>query len=259
MPSYSVVMPAFNARNCIERALQSLAMQQLPVDEIVVVDDGSSDRTVETVQSWKDRLPLLLLQNGSNWGIGASLRRGVDAASGDWVLRLDADDRWLPGHVQALDTAAKQSGVCLVTSPAYLVDEAGERIGVTRPVRNEEVRMRLMWDNPLVHSATGFRRDSYRMVGGYREGVRWEDYDLWIRLLATGSLGVSDEPGIEYTVSGTSLSRTRRSVALEARWSCQRQAMATFWRLHPLAASRSFMLGATRAIYQSTFERMLCG
>jgi glycosyltransferase involved in cell wall biosynthesis len=251
MPRFTVVIPAYNAQSSIERALQSLAMQLLSVDEIIVVDDGSSDRTVEIVQSWQNRLPLLLLRNSANCGIGASLRRGVEAASGDWVLRLDADDRWLPGHVQALVAAINQPGVCLVTSPAFLVNDAGERFRVTEQVQDEDVRKRLMWDNPLIHSATGFERDAYRAVGGYRQGIRWEDYDLWIRLLAVGRLGAAEFPGIEYTVSNTSLSRTRRSVSLNARWQCQRQAIAKFWRLHPFAAAQSLVLGAIRVSFLS--------
>lgn len=259
MPGYSVVMPAYNAQAFIGRALQSLSLQRMPVDEIIVVDDGSLDRTVEIVRSWHQHLPLRLLRNGTNRGIAATLRRGVEAASGDWVLRLDADDRWLPDHVRALDVAAGRPGVCLVTSPAYLVNDAGERLGQTRRVTDASVRKRLMWDNPLIHSATGFSLEAYRKAGGYREGVRWEDYDLWIRLLAHGRLGVSEAPGIEYTVSGSSLSRTRRSVALAARWRCQRQAIAAFGRRHPLAAARSFMLGAGRASYSSLSEKFVCG
>jgi glycosyltransferase involved in cell wall biosynthesis len=259
MTRYSVVMPAYNAQASIGRALQSLFTQHLHVDEIIIVDDGSTDRTVDAAGAWQDRLPLVLLQNGLNRGIGASLRRGVDAAKGDWVLRLDADDRWLPSHVQALDATTREPGVCLVSSPAIMVDDAGQRIRVSKPVRDKDVRMRLMWDNPLIHSASGFERESYLAVGGYREDIRWEDYDLWIRLLAVGKLGFADSPGIEYTVSNTSLSRARRSVALHARWQCQLQAMVKFWRRHPLAAARSFVIGAARASYASKIERILCG
>lgn len=253
MSHFSVVIPAFNAQSCVDRALQSLAEQHQPVDEVIVVDDGSADGTVDTVLAWEGRLPIVLLRNDTNRGIGVSLRRGVDAARSDWVLRLDADDRWLPGHVQALSDAARQPGVSLVTAPAVLVDEAGRRLGMSQVVHDADVRALLMWDNPLVQSASGFSREAYRAVGGYRVGVRWEDYDLWIRLLSVGRLGSSSSPSVEYTVSSTSLSRVKRSVAIAARWYCQRQAVERFWRRHPLAASRALTLGAGRVLFSPLF------
>lgn len=253
MPYFSVVMPAFNAQSHIDRALRSLAEQHQPVDEVIVVDDGSTDRTADTVLAWEGRLPIVLLRNGVNLGIGASLRRGVEAARCDWVLRLDADDRWLPEHVQTLSEATGQPGVNLVTAPAKLVDEAGRNLSTSQIVNDAEVRALLMWDNPLVHSASGFSREAYRAVGGYREGVRWEDYDLWIRLLSLGRLGSSAAPTIEYTVSSHSLSRAKRSVSIAARWYCQRQAVARFWSRHPLAASRALTLGAGRVLFSPFF------
>lgn len=249
----SVVMPAFNAETCISQALKSIRAQSYAVDEVIVVDDGSADNTAAVVESWFDRLPLVLLRNDRNMGIGASLRRGVEESRGEWILRLDADDRWLPGHVEAQSESMRQPYVNLVTAPAILVDGIGRRLGKSRVVHDAEVRALLMWDNPLVHSATGFSREAYRAVGGYRQGVRWEDYDLWIRLLSLGRLGSSTIPSIEYTVSNNSLSRAKRSISIAARWYCQRQAVAKFWRRHPMAAGRALTLGATRTLLSPLF------
>jgi glycosyltransferase involved in cell wall biosynthesis len=247
-PTFSVVMPAYEARACIDRALASIAAQTQPVHEVVVVDDGSRDGTSAAVEAWRDRLPVLLLKNDANRGIGPTLRRGVEAASGEWILRLDADDRWLPGHVAAMTALARLPDVELLTSAAVLVDESGNARGRFEAADDRRVRARLMWDNPLIHSATGFRREACVAAGGYRDGVRWEDYDLWIRLLARGRLGAHATPTVEYTVSAGSLSRTRRSVAIAGRWQCQRQAIARFWRRHPLAALRAGTLGAARVL-----------
>lgn len=251
MPRFSVLMPAYNAQHCVGRALESIAAQTCAVHEVVVVDDGSRDDTAAVTAAWSDRLPLVLLRNDGNRGIGATLRRGAAAATGDWILRLDADDRWLPTHVAAMAPLANIPDMLLLTSAALLVDEAGAPLGVFHAVADTAVRGRLMWDNPLVHSASGFRRSAYLAEGGYREGVRWEDYDLWIRLLAHGRLGTHTEPTVEYTVSPTSLSRTRRAVSIAGRWQCQRQAVARFWRRHPLAALSACTLGAARTMVSS--------
>jgi len=218
------------------------------VDEVVVVDDGSQDDTAEIIESFGDRLPIVLLRNERNCGIGHTLRRGVEAATGDWILRLDADDRWLHSHVAALANLVRAPGVRLVTSAAMLVDESGDSLGRFDAAVDETVRGRLMWDNPMIHSASGFLRTGYFQAGGYRENVRWEDYDLWIRLLAEGSLASSSVPSVEYTVSANSLSRTRRAVSIAGRWQCQRQAVAQFWRKHPWSALRTCTLGAARTL-----------
>lgn len=247
MVHISVVMPAFNAGRFISCALQSIEAQSFRVDEVIVIDDGSADDTAATVESWSDRLPVVLLRNDRNRGISASLRRGVEASRGDWILRLDADDRWLPQHAQALVEAASQSpSAVLVTASASLVDESGHPLGLALAPNDATVRARLMWDNPLIHSASGFLRSAYLNVGGYREDVRWEDYDLWIRLLEVGTLGTSGLPSVEYTVAGHSLSRVKRSVSIAARWHCQKAAVRKFWQRHPVSAVRSTTLGALR-------------
>lgn len=243
----SVVIPAYNAGHYISRALESIYEQSQQVAEVIVVDDGSEDDTASKVEAWAAYLPILLIRNNRNEGIGASLRRGVEASQGDWVLRLDADDRWFVHHAASLAGAIRQSpAAVLATSSAIVVNERGDFVRSVAAVSDRDVRACLMWDNPLVHSATGFLRKAYQRVGGYREGVRWEDYDLWIRLLEIGKLTASTTPSVEYTVAMQSLSRVGRSAALSARWQCQRAAVRKFWMEHPFAAANAIALGTLR-------------
>jgi glycosyltransferase involved in cell wall biosynthesis len=243
----SVVMPAFNAGCCIDKALSSINEQSRPVEEIIVVDDGSIDDTSDIVTTWKGRLPIVLLRNNRNLGIASSLRRGVEACKGNLVLRLDTDDIWLPLHVKQLTDLAENSptGV-LFSTKALIVDQLGHFLGMSRTTGESSIRGDLMWDNPLVHSSSGFCVKAYESVGGYRVERRWEDYDLWIRLLSIGSFGFSNEPTVKYTVSMNSLSRQKRNVSIRARWECQRRAIAFFWKRHPFQAVRCFVLGTAR-------------
>jgi glycosyltransferase involved in cell wall biosynthesis len=251
METASVVIPAFNAEATIGKALQSVFDQIVPVTEVVVVDDGSSDRTSDVVREWRDRLPLTLIRNDRNLGLGPTQRRGVAAASCEWVLRLDADDRWLPGHTRALAEVGRSSNVLLVTAPAFFVAADGARLGVTKPICDARIRRKLMWDNVLVHSATGYRKAAYLDVGGYGPYKRWEDYDLWVRLLSVGRLGCSDIPSVEYVVSGASLSRIKRSSSIMHRWDCQQDAIFRYWRRHPVTAACCLTLGGARAVVAS--------
>lgn len=88
----SAVIPAYNAAACIARAIKSVLAQTLPVYEIIVVDDGSSDKTSEVVEQFGDKVILIRQENA---GVSVARNTGIEAATGDWIAFLDADDEWL--------------------------------------------------------------------------------------------------------------------------------------------------------------------
>jgi glycosyltransferase involved in cell wall biosynthesis len=245
--STAVVMPAFNAAAWIDRALTSIARQSAAVDRVVVVDDGSTDATRELASKWHTELPIRVISSDRNLGIGDSLRIGVGAVDTDWIFRLDADDVWHPEHVhRVLGCIERTPDAVLAASSARMVTESGESIGQLIAPPDSRVRAALMWDNPLVHSAVAYCKAAYEAVGGYAPDQKWEDYDLWIRLLDMGKLASVDTPTIDYTVASHSLSRSKRSIALQARWACQRKAIRAFGTRHPAAALRCAVLGSLR-------------
>jgi hypothetical protein len=107
-----------------------------------------------------------------------------------------------------------------------------------------------MWDNPIVHSATAFRKSTFVKVGGYRQTSKWEDYDLWIRLLLVGRYAVIREETVLYTVGSESLSRVTKSLALGQRFVCQCAAIKAFGMSHPFAAIGYFIVSLGRVVMQ---------
>jgi glycosyltransferase involved in cell wall biosynthesis len=93
----SVIIPAYNAAACIERAICSVLAQSRPADEIIVVDDGSTDNTAEVVRRFADAVQLI---GQANAGVSAARNAGIRAAVGDWIAFLDADDEWLPEYLK---------------------------------------------------------------------------------------------------------------------------------------------------------------
>ena len=93
----SAVIPAYNAEKHIARAIGSVFAQTRPADEIIVVDDGSTDATAEVVRSYGDKVVFIQQENA-----GASVARntGIEVANGDWITFLDCDDEWLPEKLQ---------------------------------------------------------------------------------------------------------------------------------------------------------------
>ena len=99
-PTITAVIPAYNSAAHIERAIDSALAQTRPADEIIVVDDGSTDATAAIVRSYGDKVHLV---QQANAGAAAARNTGITAAAGDWIAFLDADDEWLP-HRLAVQT-----------------------------------------------------------------------------------------------------------------------------------------------------------
>jgi glycosyltransferase involved in cell wall biosynthesis len=102
----SAVIPAFNRRDYITRAIDSAMRQTVPVDEIVVVDDGSTDGTAELVESRYGGAVRVVRQ--ANRGVAGARWRGIQEATGDWIAFLDSDDEWAPERHQELLQAAQK-------------------------------------------------------------------------------------------------------------------------------------------------------
>jgi glycosyltransferase involved in cell wall biosynthesis len=100
----SAVIPTFNRRSYIRRALDSVSAQTVPVDEVIVVDDGSTDGTAEAVQSWYG--PRVRVVRQERRGVSGARQRGIAEAHGEWIAFLDSDDEWTPERNRALLEAA---------------------------------------------------------------------------------------------------------------------------------------------------------
>lgn len=234
-PAVSVVMPVYNGETFLEEALLSVLTQSLRDIEVIVVDDGSTDRTPEILAYVTDpRVRVLTQPNG---GIAAALNFGVAHARGRYVARMDADDRCVPERldrqVSFLETHPE---VAAVGSSYRLIDESGAYLGVFGTlVGDQELRRDLFVRCPFGHGTMMIRLSALQELGGYDVGcVPAEDYDLWIRLMRRHQVANLPEALYEYRVYGQGDPRTQqqRGAALrEALWST-----ATPPRLSPARA-----------------------
>ena len=93
----SAIIPAYNAEKYLARSIDSVLAQTCPVDEIIVVDDGSTDKTAEIIKRYGDKVRYI---HQDNAGVSAARNAGIHAATGDWIAFLDADDEWLPKKIE---------------------------------------------------------------------------------------------------------------------------------------------------------------
>lgn len=232
VPTIAALLPVYNAAATLERALGSIAAGSDVPDHIVAVDDGSADATCDILNHWKDRLPLEVLRLPSNRGLREALNAGLSRLRADFVARLDADDEWLPGHVETLRRAlAGRPNVALCSTAYSLRDGAGREQTVTPADITGLIR-----DNFIGHSAVCFRREAAERIGGYQSAV-FEDYATWIRLAETPDdyLAIPDCT-VRIHVLPNSLSRMSRKRSLALRYELQQRAFGRYARF--LSSSR---------------------
>lgn len=202
-PEVSIIVPAYNTEAYIKEAIDSALSQTLTNIEVIVVDDASTDRTVELIQQFTDPR-LQLLQNSKNLGVSASRNRALQHARGKWIAVLDSDDWYAPNRLEELLKIAEEKQLDLMIDDLHLIQdnepspwstllqESGETITEIHPI------------DPVFYVKTGlygeqglhlglckplFRRsflDQHRLL--YDETQRVvEDFHLVLRCLIHGA------------------------------------------------------------------------
>jgi glycosyltransferase involved in cell wall biosynthesis len=210
-PSFSVIIAAYQAAEFVGDAVASALAQTSPAAEVIVCDDGSTDDLARALAPYADRITLI---HREHQGEGATKHAAAEAASGEFVSLLDADDAYVPGRLEAIGrAAAARPDIDMFTTDAYL--EAGGEV-VRRwyerpedfPVTNQ--RRALLQAN-FVFGATAIRRTRLLEVGGFDGSiVSGADWECWLRLVFSGSLvGLVPEPLYRYRLHANAMSSDR--------------------------------------------------
>ena len=232
-PKVSVIIPAFNVERYVATAVRSVLAQTYRDVEVIVVDDGSTDRTRDELEQFRDRVVVVTQVNG---GIGAARNRGIRESTGDVIALLDADDAWLPERVsRCVGFLRERPDVGFVTTDALIIDEQGSPSGGTYldlvdfPVEGYEER--IVREN-FVFVGAFVRRAVLDDAGPFDEtkptGV--EDYEMWLRLIASGVVpGIVRDPLALYRVRSDSVTR-RDDQLVRARNLALRRHLPAYWQ-----------------------------
>lgn len=204
---FSVIIPAYNAEPYIARAIESCLSQTCPPHEIIVVDDGSTDGTAEVAKSFSP--PVRLITLAENVGVPSARNRGAEAATGDWLVFLDADDWFLPRKLELQQRCALQNEHAVLIYTGFLTS----RDGVESPARfvpPSKLWPQLRYRCPFHVATVALRRDAFDAVGGFDPARQVsEDLDMWLKLVDKYSVAMFaavPEPLAVYRTTPGSLS-----------------------------------------------------
>jgi glycosyltransferase involved in cell wall biosynthesis len=203
----SVIMPVYNGEEYLHEAVDSILNQTFTDFELLVVNDLSTDRTVEIVREYQKRDPRVkLYENCRGKGIVGALNTGLEAAGGAYIARADADDINRPYRLrEQFDFLQRNRSKYLVGGGYAPFSERGRRADVFHPKRSIEIAWRFISDTFFCHPTVMIRREVYDEIGGYPNTAA-EDYAYFSRIVRKYEGYNIDKVLIDYREHGSRLS-----------------------------------------------------
>ncbi|WP_225420743.1 glycosyltransferase family 2 protein [Lacticaseibacillus porcinae] len=210
----SVVMPAHNGSHFIEDSIQSVLTQTLSDLELLVVDDASTDNTVELVNNIAQQdKRVRLIQLPENHGVAFARNAGIQAATGDYVAYLDSDDLWLPNKLELQYALMSSQGLQLTYGSYELIDQDGHDIGSRMISESSLTHRDLLKGNRI--GLLSVMLDRKTAVSHQFPEIHHEDYACWLSITREDIVAyrVSTEPLAKYRKHQTSLSANKMQAA----------------------------------------------
>lgn len=189
MPKISVIMGVYNCAPTLQEALDSLYAQTYQDFEIILCNDGSKDNTYElALENQKKHPNIVLLNNPHNMGLNQTLNNCLAVAKGEYIARMDGDDRSMPDRFETeFRFLEEHPEYAIVSSPMEYFDEEG--VFMARKGKGEITKFSFILGTPISHAPCMVKKEAYDKVGGYtvdKRLLRVEDYHLWFKMFKEG-------------------------------------------------------------------------
>jgi glycosyltransferase involved in cell wall biosynthesis len=213
--SIAAAIAVYNGASLIRRSIESVLAQTRAAEEVIVVDDGSTDGTGAIVQSYGPRVRYIRQENS---GVARARNRAAREAQSEWIAYLDHDDEWLPRKLEMQAEAVQRDAGAAVCYTAYWMREVD---GSRRRAHTEPDRIwpSARMENPFPPSVVMIRRKVFLELGGFYEGLKRagvEDWEFFARLLAGHRAVAVGEPLANYYVVPNSASRNHRRMLADS-------------------------------------------
>lgn len=184
-----MIISYFNADNRLHKALLSILDQSFKPKQLILINDASNNGFVlskDILNQLKLVCEVNLINNPTNEGLTRSLIKGITYAKGNLIARLDADDFWLPGHLESSIQGISEANYDLIGGSCYVKKADQKKFPVGRSSVRKMPRFR--FSNAIVHSSVVFSQSFYNHAGGYDENFTYaQDFELWLRFQRLGA------------------------------------------------------------------------
>ncbi len=191
----SVILPVYNASNYLKESIDSILNQTYTNFELIIINDGSTDESVEIIDQYLDSR-IRIIHNETNLGLIATLNKGIDAAKGEFIARMDADDISLPLRFQKqIEFLYKNSSIDIVGSSYEIFGDENKIINLT--TNSKQIEIELLFHNPICHPSVMWRVKSIidthmRFETNF---IHNEDWAFWLTALEKG-LKIANIPDV---------------------------------------------------------------
>ena len=215
MQPVTLLLPIRNGELFVDGIIETMVANSLSTDEILIINDGSTDETLKLVEFWASREPRIKLISTEGIGLVQSLNLGFSESKYNWIARFDADDRY---EIDRLQKQRELIGENIsVIFADYSIFLNGKKFAGTipSPVNHYATLLSLLNSQQTAHPVSLINKENFILSGGYKEGeFPAEDLGLWVRMSRHGQLISCPEVLFSYRLSKTSVSAIRRREAL---------------------------------------------
>lgn len=221
LPTVTCLVCVYDYERYIAEAIDSALAQDYPAEllEILVIDDGSTDRTPEILAGYGDRIRVV---RQSNAGLNAATQRGIEEARGELIALLDADDAWLPGKVRAqVALIQARPEVGLVFCDEQMMDADGRTFAASffrhydvTPIRGAHALEALLFHNFVPAPTIMFRREHIAQVLPFVPETPCQDWWIAVRVAEVAEIDYVAEPLVRYRVHGDNMSAIGEQIDL---------------------------------------------
>jgi len=210
-PLVSVCMPSFNHASFLATAVESVLKQTYPHVELIIVDDGSTDKSLEIAQGYASRYPgrvsVYTHDGHAHRGVSATANLAFERSGGDYWCGLSSDDAFVRDKVERQVTfLGEHPEIGLVHGPATVIDAEGRRVGLTfaRDLSREPDPLLALLEGNYLHPRTVMlRRECLEQVGLRDENLEYDDWELWVRIAAHYKMAFLPGPVAYYRIHTT--------------------------------------------------------
>jgi glycosyltransferase involved in cell wall biosynthesis len=206
----TILMPVYNAASYLHEAITSILHQTFTNFEFLIIDDGSTDESVQIIKSYHDKR-IRLIVNGQNLGISATLNKGLSLATAELIARMDSDDISEPERIEKQFNYFQQNTGTALLSTSVRVITADKEVVEDYRVDHLHNCYNLNFICSIYHPTVMFKKEVIVKLNGYTCKYS-EDHDLWCRLYRVYKIDHLDEMLLDYRLSSNSLSNVDKKI-----------------------------------------------